>query len=61
MRRRDANGQPWLDREAAVADLRDALVKAGKDEWIEPSKQPLADWLETWVSGLDMAPSTKAR
>jgi integrase-like protein len=61
MRRRDANGQPWLDREAAVAALRDALVKTGKGEWIEPSKQPLADWLETWVSGLDIAPSTKAR
>ncbi len=61
MRRVDANGQPWLDREAAVAALRDALVKTGKGEWIEPSKQPLAEWLETWLDGLRIQPSTRAR
>ena len=44
MRRRDANGQPWLDRAAAAAALRDAIVKTGKGEWIEPSKQSLAEW-----------------
>ena len=42
MRRRDANDKPWLDREAATAALRDALVKTGKGEWVEPSKQPTA-------------------
>jgi integrase len=61
MRRRDDNGQPWLDRAAAAAALRDALVKTGKGEWIEPSKQPLAEWLETWVDGLRIQPSTRAR
>jgi len=60
MRRRDTNGQPWLTREAAAAALRDALVKAGKGEWIEPSKQPVAEWLETWLGTLDLAPSTLA-
>ena len=60
MRRRDANEQPWLTREAAVAALRDALVKAGKGEWIEPSKQPVAEWLETWLDGLRLAPGTMA-
>jgi hypothetical protein len=61
MRRRDANGQPWPDRAVAAAALRDALVKTGKGEWIEPSKQPLAEWLETWVDGLRIQPSTNAR
>ncbi|MGH3192988.1 MAG: tyrosine-type recombinase/integrase [Streptosporangiaceae bacterium] len=61
MRRRDANGQPWLDREAAVAALREAVVKADKGDWIEPSMQPLAEWLETWVNGLRVQPSTRAR
>jgi len=60
MRRRDANGQPWLTREAAVAALRDALVKAGKGEWIEPSKQPLGEYLKTWLDGLRLAPGTVA-
>jgi integrase len=61
MRRRDANGQPWLDRSAAAAALRDVRVRADKGEWIEPSKQPLAKWLETWVDGLRIQPSTRAR
>jgi integrase len=61
MRRRDSNGQPWLDRAAAAAALRDAIVKTGKGEWIEPSKQPLAEWLDTWLGGLRIQPSTRAR
>jgi len=60
LRRVDANGQPWLTREAAADALRESVVKADKGEWIEPSKQPVADWLETWVTGLRIAPSTKA-
>jgi integrase len=60
MRRRDANGQPWVDRDAAVAALRDALVKAAKGGWVEPSKQPVADYLTTWLDGLRLAPSTLA-
>jgi integrase len=58
MRRRDANGQPWLDRDAAVDALRDALVKVGKGEWTEPSKQPVGEYLATWLDGLRLAPST---
>jgi integrase len=60
MRRRDANGQPWLDRAAAAAALRDALVRVGKGDWIEPSKQPVAAYLATWLDGLRLAPSTMA-
>ena len=60
IRRRDANGQPWLDREAAVAALRDALVRTGKGEWIEPSKQPVGEYLDTWLDGLRLGGSTMA-
>ena len=60
MRRRDANGQPWLGREDAAAALRDAVVKAGRGDWIEPSKQPVAAYLETWLDGLRLAPGTMA-
>lgn len=60
MRRRDANGRPWLDRDAALAALRDAVVKVGKGDWVEPSKQPTGEYLETWLDGLRLAPSTVA-
>lgn len=60
MRRLDANGQPWLERDAATAALRDALVKVGKGEWIEPSRQPVGEYLATWLDGLRLAPSTMA-
>ena len=60
MRRRDPNGRPWLTREDAVSALRDAVVKADKGEWIEPSKQPVAAYLATWLDGLRLAPGTMA-
>jgi integrase len=60
MRRRDANGQPWLDRAPAAAALRDALVKTGRGEWIEPSKQPVGKYLDTWLDGLRLGASTMA-
>ena len=58
MRRRDANGKPWLDREAATTALREMVVKADKGEWIEPSKQPVAVYIATWLDGLRLAPGT---
>ncbi len=58
MRRRDANGKPWLDREAATSALREMVVKADKGDWIEPSKQPVAVYMETWLDGLRLAPGT---
>src|SRR6516165_5096694 len=58
MRRRDVNRQPWLDRDSAAAALREAVVKAGKGDWIEPSKQPVGEYLDTWLDGLRLRPST---
>jgi integrase len=61
MRRRDANGQPWTDRKAAADALREARVKAGKGEWLDPSKQPVGEYLNTWLAGLRLAPGTLIR
>ncbi|MFK4037620.1 tyrosine-type recombinase/integrase [Nonomuraea wenchangensis] len=60
LRRRDENNQPWLTKKAAQAALRDALTKADKGEWIDPSKQPTGDYLDTWAAGLRLSASTVA-
>src|SRR5690242_12421659 len=60
LRKVDANGRPWLTYEAAADALREAMVATRRGEWIEPSKQPTAEYLETWLSGLRVAPSTLA-
>lgn len=58
LRRIDSNGQPWLDRDSATAALRESVVKAGKNEWIDPSKQPLGEYLHTWLDGKRIAPGS---
>lgn len=60
LRKLDADGRPWLAYEDAAAALRVALVATHRGEWIEPSKQPTAEYLETWLAGLRVAPSTLA-
>jgi integrase len=60
MRRVDANRQPWLTREAAADALREALVQVRRDLWAEPSRQPLGEYLATWLDGLRLASSTVA-
>lgn len=60
LRRVDGNRQPWLTYEAAADALREALVKVRRDEWAEPSRQPTGEYLETWLDGLQVEPSTIA-
>ena len=60
MRSRDENGQHWLTRQDAADALREAVVKVRKGSWIEPSRQPLGEYLATWLDGLRLAPSTVA-
>ena len=60
MRRRDQSGSPWLTYHDAVSALRDAQVKAGRGEWVNPSRQPTGEYLLTWLDGLRLAPSTVA-
>ena len=60
LRRRDENGQPWLTRQDAANALREAIVKAAKGSWVEPSRQPVGEYMATWLAGLRLAPSTVA-
>jgi integrase len=60
LRRRDANGQPWTARQDAADALREAIVKAARGNWTEPSRQPVGEYLSTWLDGLRLAPSTIA-
>ena len=60
LRRVDAGRQPWLTYEVAADALREALVRVRREEWTEPSRQPAAEYLETWLDGLRLAPSTVA-
>jgi integrase len=60
LRRRGPNGEQWTKYTDAAKALRDALTKVDKDEWIDPSKQPLGEYLDTWADGLRLADSTVA-
>jgi hypothetical protein len=51
LRRRGPNNEQWTPYTDASKALRDALGKVDRDEWIDPSKQPLGEWLDTWVEG----------
>jgi len=50
----------YLTKKAAQAALRDALAAADKGTYTEPSKRTLADWLDEWLAGLRLSPSTMA-
>jgi integrase len=59
LRRIDDNRQPWLTRDAAADALREILVKIRKQDWTEPSRQPLGEYLMTWLEGARIAPATR--
>lgn len=46
-------------REAATA-LREEIRKSKIGEWVEPSKQSLRDYMQEWLNGQRLAPSTLA-
>lgn len=50
----------FLTETAAFKAMREALVKSDRQEWIDPSKQPLGAYLDEWADGLRLAPSTVA-
>jgi integrase len=60
LRRRGPNREVWTTRTDAGKALRDALSKADKGEWIDPSTQPTGEYLDSWVDGLRLADSTIA-
>ena len=59
-RRRGPNGEKWFTKKAAQQALRDRLTDASRGELVDPSRQPLGDYLDEWAAGLRLAPSTVA-
>ncbi|MFC5748915.1 site-specific integrase [Actinomadura rugatobispora] len=59
-RRRGPNGEKWTTYTDASKALRDALGKVDRDEWVDPSKQPVGEYLDTWAAGLRLGDSTVA-
>ena len=57
-RRRGPNGEKWYTKKAAQAALRDRRTDASRGELVDPSRQPLGDYLGEWTAGLRLAPST---
>lgn len=47
-------------RAAAAKYLRDELAKVDRGEHVAPSKVTLGAWLDEWLPGLQLAPSTRA-
>jgi len=49
-------------KEAALGDMAEAKLKAkaSNGQYAEPSKQPLCDYLLSWLDALRLAPSTVA-
>lgn len=60
LRRKGPNGEIWTTRKDAQKAVREALGKVDKKEWVDPSKQPLGEYLDTWAAGLRLGDSTVA-
>lgn len=60
LRRRGPNGEVWTTYTEASKALREALAKVDRNEWVDPSKQPLGEYLDTWAAGLRLGDSTVA-
>ncbi|MGO9079899.1 MAG: tyrosine-type recombinase/integrase [Streptosporangiaceae bacterium] len=59
-RRRGPHGEKWFTKRAAQDALRAKLVDAARGELVDPSRQPCGDYLDEWLAGLRLAPSTLA-
>jgi integrase len=59
-RRRGLDGEPFTTKKAALAAMREAMSRSDKKQWTDPSKEPVGDFLATWLDGLRLEPSTMA-
>jgi hypothetical protein len=57
-RRTGLNGERWTTERDAKRALRAVLVAADKGELVDPSKQQVGAYLDEWLAGLRLAPST---
>jgi hypothetical protein len=53
------SASPTTERDAKRA-LREVLVAADKGELVDPSKEQVGAYLDEWLAGLRLAPSTVA-
>jgi integrase len=58
LRRRGRAGQPLLTRKAAAEELGDILAEVRRGAHVVPKKVTVGEWLDQWVAGLQLAPST---
>lgn len=58
LRRRGRDGQPFLTRKAAAEELGDILAEVRRGTHMVPKKVTVGDWLDQWLAGLQLAPST---
>ncbi|HEY5360298.1 MAG TPA: site-specific integrase [Streptosporangiaceae bacterium] len=59
-RRRGATGEKWFTKKAAQDALRTMLVDAARGELVAPSRQQTGAYLNEWLDGLQVKPSTLA-
>jgi integrase len=59
-RRRSATGVRWYTKRDAQNALRAMLADLARGELVDPSREPLAAYLATWLDGLRVEPSTLA-
>jgi hypothetical protein len=59
-RRTGPNGERWTTERDAKRALRAVLVAADKGELVDPGKQQVGAYLDEWLAGLRLAPSTVA-
>lgn len=50
----------YLTKRDAAADLRKRLADVDKNTHVAPAKMATGDWLDQWLDGLQLAPSTIA-
>ena len=65
IRQPDGTAKPKVRRgfeskKAALDDMREVMVKAGKGELVDPSKQPAGAYFADWLDGLRLGESTVA-
>lgn len=60
LRRRGRDGQPFLTRKAAAEELGDILAEVRRGAHVVPKKVTVGEWLDQWLEGLQLAPSTRS-
>jgi hypothetical protein len=59
-RRTGPHGEKWTTRKAALEALEDLRSAMRKGDHVDPARTPLSMYLEEWLGGLRLAPSTIA-